>query len=536
MTKSIWGIVGLVFMEAVLATPAKAVELPSIFDNHMVLQRDVKAPVWGWAPAGKTITVEFGGQTKSAIADSEGRWKVTMDPMKANSTPQVMTITESENPAGAPARGPLSVKFEDVLVGDNWICSGQSNMEWGLDGTTNAGEELADVAKYPAIRFYRLQDHISRDLPQDNCPGNWNILAPESARPLTAVGYFFGRRLNKELNIPIGVIQSAWGGSQIEPWINSAGFHMVPELADYAKRIDMFDPSTEIGRRTQEEFIQKVSDWLPTAKADDEAGKVISRIPEMPRRDNSCGMYNGMIAPLVPFGIKGALWYQGESNGGEGISYFHKMQALIGGWRKAFGVGDFPFYFVQLANFQNPNPNPEGGDGWAKVREAQRKSLEISNTGMAVAIDLADAGNPGDIHPKNKQDVGARLAQWALYQAYGKKDIVPSGPLFKTVAADGNKITVSFDWVGSGLMVGEKKGLEPTKEISGGTLKGFAIAGADRKWVWADAVIDGKTVVLSSPEVPNPVAVRYAFTMNPEGCNLYNKEGLPASPFRTDDW
>ena len=515
---------------------AIAVEMPSIFDNHMVIQRDVKAPIWGWAPAGKKITVEFAGQTKTATVGTDGKWKVVLDPMKANSTPQAMSVTESELPNDAPARGPLSVKFDDILIGDNWICSGQSNMEFGMDGTTNSRQELADVVNYPTIRFYRITDHISRDMPQDNCPGNWNVLTSESARPLTAVGYFFGRRLNKELKIPIGLVQTAWGGTPIEPWTNPAGFRMVPELADYAKRIDMFDPSTVTGRRTQEEYIQKVSDWLPVAKAAAQAGKSAPEIPTMPQRDNSCGIYNGMIAPLVPFGIKGAIWYQGEANGGEGVSYFHKMEALIGGWRKDFGVGAFPFYWVQLANFQNPNPSPEGGDGWANVREAQRKALDIPNTGMAVAIDLADAGNPGDIHPKDKQDVGWRLAQWALFQAYNKKNLVPSGPLFKRAVISGDKVQVSFDFTGSGLIVGQKNGLDPVKEVAGGKLKGFAIAGSDRKWFWADAVTDGKTVVLSSPDVPNPVAVRYAFSMNPDTANLYNKEGMPASPFRSDDW
>jgi len=493
---------------------AAAVELPSIFGSHMVIQRDVKVPVWGLGPAAAEITVEFGGQTKSATVGSDGKWKVVLDPMKASSTGQTMTVTESTGSQATSATPPRrllsSVKFDDVLIGDNWICSGQSNMEFGLDGTTNSQQERDDVVNHPNIRFYRVTDHISKDEPQDNCPGSWNTLTPDSARPLTAVGYFFGRRLNKELNIPIGLIQSAWGGTPIEPWTTYAGW--------------------------EKNYVKQVADWLPLANAAVDKGMSMPPMPEMPANKANGGIYNGMIAPLAPYAIKGAIWYQGEANGGEGVSYFYKMQDLIGGWRKVFGVGDFGFYFVQLANWQNPNPNPEGGDGWAKVREAQRKALEIPNTGMAVAIDMADAGNPGDIHPKNKQDVGWRLAQWALYQTYGKKKLVPSGPLFRSVAASGNKLTVAFDWVGSGLIVGEKKGLDPVKEIVGGKLKGFAIAGADRKWVWADAVIDGKTVVLSSPEVPNPVAARYAFSMNPDTANLYNKEGMPASPFRSDDW
>ncbi|MCX6346200.1 MAG: sialate O-acetylesterase [Armatimonadetes bacterium] len=526
MKKSLFGIAGAALILAISAAAVQAVELPNVFANHMVIQRDIKAPVWGKAAANSTVTVEFAGQKKTATADAGGKWMIKLDPMKANAKPQTMTVSEP----------PSVVTYEDVLVGDNWLCSGQSNMEFDMNGTTNSQQELADAVNYPTIRFFRATEHISTPTPLDNAPGTWNTLTPDSARQLTAVGYFFARRINKEIEVPIGVIQSAWGGSPIEPWTTPAGFRMVPELADFSNRIDMFDPTTTVGKELQKDIIKKVSEWLPAAQAAVDAGKVMPPVPDTPRPDGTCGMYNGMIAPLVPYGIKGALWYQGESNGGEGISYFQKMQALIGGWRKAFGVGDFPFYFVQLANFQAPNPNPEGGDGWAKVREAQRKSLEIPNTGMAVAIDLADAGNPGDIHPKNKQDVGGRLAQWALYQTYGKKDVVPSGPLFKSAAADGNKLTVTFNWVGGGLIVGEKKGLDPVKAIAGGTLKGFAIAGEDKKWVWADAKIVGKTVVLTSAECQNPVAVRYAFTMNPDTANLYNKEGLPASPFRSDDW
>ncbi|MDX1565306.1 MAG: sialate O-acetylesterase, partial [Phycisphaeraceae bacterium] len=243
-------------------------------------------------------------------------------------------------------------------------------------------------------------------------------------------------------------------------------------------------------------------------------------------------IYNAMIHPLVPFAMRGGFWYQGESNGGEGFTYHYKKKALINGWRKLFNP-DLAFYWVQLADFRKSNEKPEGGDGWAKIREAQRKSLEIPNTGMAV---IHDIGNAKDIHPKNKQDVGRRLAQWALHQTYGRKDLVPAGPLYKSMKIEGNKIRLQFDHVGSGLMVGKKNGLAPTEEDKNGKLGRFAIAGKDKKWHWAEAVIDGDTVVVSSKEVPNPVAVRYGYTMNPRGANLYNKEGIPASPFRTDDW
>ena len=245
-------------------------------------------------------------------------------------------------------------------------------------------------------------------------------------------------------------------------------------------------------------------------------------------------IYNSMVHPLAPFSMRGAIWYQGESNGGEGKSYYHKKHALVNGWRKVFQNKDLGFYWVQLANFRQPNKNPAGGDGWAKIREAQTAALDIPHTGMAVAIDLADAHNPNDIHPRNKQDVGGRLAQWALHQTYDKKELVPTGPLYKDHQIKGNAVHISFDHVGKGLMVGKKTKLEPTAEVKVGKLEHFAIAGADMKWVWAEATIQGETVVVQSPDVPKPVAVRYGFTMNPANANLYNRDGIPASPFRTD--
>jgi sialate O-acetylesterase len=259
-------------------------------------------------------------------------------------------------------------------------------------------------------------------------------------------------------------------------------------------------------------------------------------IPRHPGGNGWSGMYNAMIHPFVRLPIKGALWYQGESNGGEGETYYHKMRALIGGWRQQWGQGDFPFYFVQLANFQNATEDPAGGNGWAKLREAQRKSLSIPNTGMAVITDTVPLAEANDIHPRNKYDVGLRLARWALNRDYGQKDIEVSGPLFKALKIEGNKARLVFDHSGSGLMVGKKEGRTPAIENKEGKLKRFAVAGADKKWFWAEAIIENHTVVVSSPEVTEPVAVRYAFSMNPDGANLCNREGLPASPFRTDNW
>lgn len=466
------------------------VELPSIFGNSMVLQQELPAPVWGWADPKEQVTVTIGEQSKTATTDADGRWKVTLDPLKANSEGQVLTVA-----------GKNTIELKDVLIGEVWICSGQSNMEFTVGGTLNAQEEIA-AADQPQIRLFNVPGHTTAALPQEKCPGTWQVCQPNTIGGFSAVGYFFGRRLQQELKTPIGLVGSNWGGTRIEPWTTLSGFQSVPELKEIADQV----ADREQKARQGEEV--KVGGSTPAA------------------------ICNAMVRPLAPFAMRGGIWYQGESNGGEGESYYHKTQALINSWRELFNP-ELAFYWVQLADFRQPNDDPAGGDGWAKIREAQRKSLTIPHTGMAVIIDIGQADN---IHPRNKQDVGWRLAQWALHQTYGRQDLVPSGPLYKSHAIEDGAIRVSFDNVGEGLMVGQKTGLEPTKEIPDGQLKRFAIAGEDQKWHWAEATIDGDAVVVKCADVPNPVAVRYAFTMNPVGANLYNKAGIPASPFRTDDW
>jgi sialate O-acetylesterase len=450
----------------------------------MVLQRELPVPVWGWADAGEEVTVSFAGQSQKAVADKAGRWQTKLAPLTANGTGQTLTVT-----------GKNTLALKDVLVGEVWICSGQSNMEWPLSRTLNAKQEVSQ-ATHPQIRLFNVPGHITAPLAQDKCPGNWTACTPGTTNGFSAVGYFFGRRLQQTLNVPIGLVGSNWGGTRIEPWTSPAGFHSVPELKSIAAEVDGRDASSKVGGRS------------PAA------------------------IYNAMVHPLAPFAMRGAIWYQGESNGNEGESYYHKTQALVNGWRKLFNP-DLAFYWVQLANFRKPNDAAAGGDGWSKLREAQRKSLNIKHTGMAVIIDIGEAN---DIHPRNKQDVGWRLAQWALHQTYGKKDLVPSGPLYHGHKVHGSTIRVEFDNVGRGLIVGSKQGLEPTKQDANGKLARFAIAGADKQWHWADAKIEGNHVVVSSPKVAQPVAVRYAYSMNPTGANLYNKEGIPASPFRTDSW
>ncbi len=466
------------------------VELPAVFGDSMVLQQELAVPVWGWADPNEAVTVSFAGQSKQATADASGHWQVKLDPMKANADGQTLTVA-----------GNNTIDLKDVLVGEVWICSGQSNMEWGVGGSVNAREEI-EAADHPLIRLFNVPGHSTAPVPQEKGAGSWQVCQPSTVVGFSAVGYFFGRRLQQELKVPVGLVGSNWSGTRIEPWITLSGFQSVPELKEIADQVADMQQKARNGAEVQ------VGGGTPSA------------------------IYNSMVRHLAPFAMRGGIWYQGESNGDEGESYYHKKQALINGWRELFNP-ELAFYWVQLANWQQPNDNPAGGDGWAKIREAQRKALTIPHTGMAVIIDIGEAD---DIHPRNKQDVGWRLAQWALNQTYGRKDFVPSGPLFKSFMVEDGAIRITFDNVGKGLMIGEKTGLEPTKEVPNGELKRFAVAGEDQQWHWAEATIDGDTVVVKSPEVPKPVAVRYAFSMNPVGANLYNKAGIPASPFRTDDW
>ena len=507
-----------------------APRLPGFFTDNMVLQRDREVTVWGWADAGEAVAVAFAGQVAEAVAAESGAWRVTLPAMPACATGNVLSVSSKTNP------GTNAITLANVVVGDVWICSGQSNMEWTLAKIMNSKEEMA-AADYPMIRHMKVQN-TTADLPLDDLKSAWQVSSPATAGGFTAVGYFFARHLHRELGVPIGLIGSNWGGTKIEPWTPPEGFRAVPELTAIAASVDATLPATETGRKAYKKAIGEMREWIPLAEASVEKGLNPPALPTLPSlgtgNQNSTRIYNAMIYPLTPFAIRGAIWYQGESNGSEGVSYYHKKQALIGGWRALWNQGDFPFYFVQLANFGKPTDDPAGGDGYSHVREAQRQSLAIKNTGMAVIIDIGEAGN---IHPANKQDVGLRLALWALGNEYGRTNLVFSGPIFKTSSAEQGAIRVTFVHAGSGLIVGTKKGLEPVVEDPAGVLKRFAIAGEDRQWHWADARIDGPdSVIVSSPAVPAPVAVRYAFSHNPEGCNLYNREGLPASPFRTDAW
>lgn len=507
-----------------------APRLPGFFTDNMVLQRDRDVPVWGWADAGEAVAVAFAGQVAETVAAESGAWRVTLQPMPASTNGNVLSVSSKSHP------GTGAINLANVVVGDVWICSGQSNMEWTLSKVANAKAE-ADTADYPMIRHMKAQN-TTADLPLTELKTAWQVSSPATAGGFTAVGFFFARHLHRELGVPIGLIGSNWGGTRIEPWTPPEGFRAVPELADITALVDATLPATETGRIAYRKVLGDMREWIARAEVNVAKGLNPPPQPRLPAigtgHQDPTRIYNAMIHPLIPFAIRGAIWYQGESNGSEGVSYYHKKQALIGGWRTLWGQGDFPFYFVQLANFGQPTDDPAGGDGYSRVREAQRQSLSITNTGMAVIIDIGEAGN---IHPANKQDVGLRLALWALGNEYGRANLVYSGPLLKASSVEQGIIRVTFEHAGSGLIVGTKNGLEPVVEDPAGVLKRFAIAGEDRQWHWAEARIDGTdSVIVSSASVPAPVAVRYAFSHNPEGCNLYNREGLPASPFRTDDW
>jgi len=504
MVLVVFGVLLLTSTAAVFAD----VKLPAVIGDNMVLQRDKKVSIWGWAKPGEEVMagVSWNSMRWAVKADEEGKWMFKMNPPKTGG-PYEMTIS-----------GKNVIKINNIMVGEVWVCSGQSNMQWSVQASNNAKEEIA-AAKYPNIRLFSVKRTIAME-PQSDCVGSWSECSPETVGCFAAVGYFFGRELHKELDIPIGLIHTSWGGTPSEAWTRRGALEEVPDAAPILKR---FDDVVAKYPQIKQEYAQKLVEWKEAAekaKAEGKRAPGRPRTPYGPENPHApAGLYNAMIAPLIPYGINGAIWYQGESNAGRAYQYRKIFPAMIKNWREDWGQGDFSFLFVQLANFMETKPEPVES-AWAELREAQSMTLDLPNTGMAVIIDIGEAK---DIHPKNKQDVGRRLALWPLAKIYGK-NVVYSGPLFKRMNVKGNNIVLDFDNVGGGLIA---KG--------GGPLKGFAIAGADRKFVWADAKIEGDKVVVGSNKVSSPVAVRYAWADNPV-CNLYNAEELPGSPFRTDSW
>jgi len=493
------------------AVAAADVKLPGVFGDHMVLQRGMPVPVWGWADPAETVTVTLAGQSKTATADGEGKWSVKLDAMKAGGPHEL----KAQGKTGA-------VQLTDVLVGEVWLGSGQSNMEMTVGGVMNKEAEIAS-ADQPKIRMLTVAKKTAME-PQDNSGGQWRPCSPETVAGFSAAAYFFGRELHKQLDVPVGLINSSWGGTPIEAWTSAAAHEAVPELQsridDLKRRTASYD-----AEKAKSRYEKQLAEWKKAAAQAKAQGKPAAGKPQPPQApgqspNNPATLYNGMIAPLAPYAIRGAIWYQGESNAGQAALYGLQLKVMIRDWRKLWNEGDFAFLFVQLPNFMAPQKEPVENGGWPTIREQMLQTLALPETGMAVTIDVGDAG---DIHPKNKQDVGKRLAQWALAKTYGK-DVLACGPLYKSMRREGDKIVLQFAYADGGLAArdGEK-------------LKGFAIAGEDKKFVWAEARIEGGTVIVSSPQVGSPAAVRYAWANNPE-CNLVNKAGLPASPFRTDDW
>jgi sialate O-acetylesterase len=499
----------LILAMLVSASASAALRLPSIFSDHMVLQRDIPLKVWGWDEPGTPVTVEFAGETYTTEADADGKWTVVMEPQAANSEPQTLVV------AGTSER-----QLSDVLVGDVWICSGQSNMQWPLSNDWY-GDVNALAADNPLLRLITVPRVGTQDL-QDDFDGQWAVSSPAEALPFSAIGYYFGSHLQQVLDIPIGLIDNAWGGSAAEAWIRRDALEAESRFSGLMDRIEQQEAYNN-SPEAQAEYEAALEQWeTAKAKAEMEGGPV----PRKPRSPESWltgnqrpgNIYAGVLYPTIGYGIKGVIWYQGEANAGRAEQYRDLFPFMIKHWRTEWGQGDFPFYWVQLADFKKESADPQESD-WAELREAQTRTLSLRNTGQAVII---DSGEGSDIHPRDKYTVASRLLRWALAKDYGY-DIAYRSPQLLGYGADDGKITVVFDCFGSRLRTVDSK-----------EVKGFAICGPDRVWHWAKAEISSQdTVVVWSDDVPNPVAVRYAWADNPV-CNLISAEGLPVTPFRTD--
>lgn len=487
------------------------VKLPNLFSDHAVLQRDQDLLLWGWAEPNERVIVELDGQTQSTTADSTGHWRVTLPPLAAGG-PYTLTV-----------QGRNRLKIADVLIGDVWLCSGQSNMELPVSRAKNADLEIA-AANFPQIRFLTVSSNGAQE-PLDDVDGRWSRCSPESVHDFSAIAFFFGRQLNAQLEVPIGLIDNAYGGSACEAWISrpllEANRLYAPQLSEWDKKVAAFDEPIERAK-----FEKLHAEWEAAAKDAAKAG-----LPEPPNRPRwatprlsqlrPANLFNARLKPLVPFAIRGVIWYQGESNVDRAQQYREMFPLLINSWREEWQRPDLPFYWVQLADFMAEKPEPSES-AWAELREAQSMTLDrVPYSGQAVAIDLGEAN---DIHPRNKQEVAHRLARLALAGTYDIQ-VASHSPRIKSVQFTEAVASVKFKNVNGGLQSWEGK-----------PVTGFALAGLDKKWHWADAEIVGDDEIkVHSQQVGRPVAVRYAWADNPL-CNVYDMAGLPLTPFRTDDW
>ncbi|MEK0450080.1 MAG: hypothetical protein RL088_2348 [Verrucomicrobiota bacterium] len=505
----------LLFLTATIPAIAD-VRLPAIISDNMVLLQETKANVWGWADSGETVTVKLGGQSVSTKADEKGKWSLKLAGLKPGASGE-MTVS---------GKNTLTVK--NVAVGEVWLASGQSNMEWVVKNAKDAEKEIAGC-NFPDIRVFTVAKKGS-ETPLEDVSGKWSIATPADAPTFSAVGYFFVRELHQKLKVPVGLIHSSWGGTPVETWIPASGMKTNAAFEEHWKRKLAAYPQA---KAEYEEKLKVFKDEAEKAKTEGKPAPKAPRAPDGPDALYSApmGLFNGMIAPLTPYTIRGAIWYQGESNAGlnnrGNMELYTKLfSTMILAWRFEFAraqaipreESEFSFLFVQLANYFPKREQP-ADSYWAQIREAQLNTLEVPRTEMAVTIDLGEAN---DIHPKNKQDVGKRLALAALAATYFE-EIPYSGPIYGGMQAEDGKIRLNFSHA-DGL-----------KAADGDKIKGFAVAGEDKVFHWADVTLEGDHVVVSSPKVPAPVAVRYGWADNPD-CNLVNGAGLPASPFRTDNW
>lgn len=520
--RSLWlaAIVAFPFMGS---APTRAdVHLSPLFTDGAVLQRGTMVPVWGTADPGEAVTVKLNGKQAVATADDAGHWTVKLPALEAGG-PFDLTVT-----------GKNAVVVHDVAVGEVWVASGQSNMEFPLRTFNPADpvygpksqEEIAKVND-PLLRMFTVPKKVSPDVCIDNITGpegSWKVASPENAGKFSAVAYYYASELRRTLKVPVGIIHTSYGGTPAEAWTSLSALKAEPKLKPV---LDAWEKKLAAYPAVLKNFEEvQTPAWKAAAEQAKAEGKPEPKKPRRPTGPDSPGrpgtLFNAMLNPVIPYAMKGVIWYQGEANGNDGATYKTLFPAMIKDWRSRWNQGDFPFLFVQLANYQLPQTQPVERSGWPFLREAQLMTLSTTaNTGMATAVDLADPEKPADIHPHNKREVGRRLSLIALTNVYGQKVSSFSGPIYSGFKTTGNKVRLSFTHVDGGLVA------------NGDKLKGFAIAGKDGKFEWADAQIEGDAVVVSSQAVAEPVAVRYGWAMNPIG-NLCNKEGLPASPFRTD--
>jgi len=487
------------------------VSLNNMFGDHMVLQQGIRNKVWGKADPREVITVTFDSQTHSTTAGADGMWSVFLNPVTEYGGPHTLTV-----------KGKNTVTFNDVLIGEVWVCAGQSNMQWAINNTNDADLEKAS-AKLPMIRLISVPQ-VGTQEPQSNFNGKWAVCTPETVANFSAVGYLFGRQLHQTLGVPVGLINNAWGGSTAEAWVKRDTLKANEKLKPLHDRWTKMEANYEAAKA---DFEAKMVQWKAAsekAKADGKPTPGQPGNPDGQMKGNSRpgNIHSGVLTPSIGYGIRGAIWYQGESNADRAYEYRELFPLMIKSWREEWGLGDFPFYWVQLADYKGEKTEPSESD-WAELREAQTMTLQsLPNTGEAVIIDI---GEGKDIHPKNKQDVAKRLARWALAETYKIPGIACKSPLYKSMETKDAKIVLAFDNITGGW-----------RPFDINEARGFTIAGADKKFVPAKATLlpDGR-IEVGSDAVANPVAVRYAWADNPV-CNMYSGVGLPLTPFRTDEF